>query len=169
MYAFALSVHTSSSSQCTRFSFLACMRILHRFNMVHDRNPSSNIMASPLVIGPGLFKWSSYSAGYLEQSRAQGLTACLRDTPGVNGTVAISGTSLPGRNLTRTEQCRKSRGSNFTFCNIPQTPDVSTHAHTHHTHTPHMHTHHTHTTHTPHTPHTHHTHTHTRRQACRGI
>ena len=136
--------------------FLACMRVLHRFNMEHDGsqndcNPSGNIMASRLASGPGMFKWSSCSAGYLEQYRRRGLTDCLRDTPGGSGTVAISGTSLPGRNMTPTEQCRKSRGSSSGLCNFSQTPDVSTHTPTH-TRA------HAHTTH--HTQHTHHTRTH---------
>ena len=136
--------------------FLACMRVLHRFNMEHDGsqndcNPSGNIMASRLATGPGMFKWSSCSASYLEQYRRRGLTDCLRDTPGGSGTVAISGISLPGRNMTPTEQCRKSRGSSSGLCNFSQTPDVSTHTPTHtraHVHS-HAHTtHHTHTTHT---------------------
>ena len=102
----------------------------HSFNMQHDGlgndcNPSGNIMASRLVTGPGLFKWSSCSASYLEQYRGRGLTQCLRDAPGGSST-SVNANALPGRGTSATEQCRKSRGPSSTPCSFSQTPDVST-------------------------------------------
>jgi len=122
----------------TQFSSLASTCILHSFSMRHDGdknrcNPVGNVMATKLTFTSELFKWSTCSAGYLEQFRERGSTNCLHDTPGGN-VMVFSATGLPGRNQNLTEQCKTSFGSTSTWHNKSQTPDVSANTHTH-THT----------------------------------